>query len=121
MWRLFLAAHRASSSKWMASGRGKANPSTPRRRNRESRSTKSVFSRTNMMPFPCFALAAIGAFLLAFLAHRFLLALNVVDRPNDRSSHAKPTVRGGGIAILVVIVIGASFLLASGKAGHSFL
>ena len=29
---------------------------------------------------------------------------NAWDRPNDRSSHEEPTLRGGGIASLIVIV-----------------
>lgn len=37
---------------------------------------------------------------------RYALARNVVDLPNERSSHALPTPRGGGVAIV------ASFLMA---------
>lgn len=45
------------------------------------------------------------AFLLTFLVRRVALAKGMLDHPNARSSHSRPTPRGGGIAI----VIGASF------------
>lgn len=56
-------------------------------------------------------LGALGvtAFLLAWLLtaalRRYALAHQVIDMPNERSSHTMPTPRGGGVAIV------ASFLL----------
>ena len=38
---------------------------------------------------------------LAFLRHR-----NILDHPNERSSHSRPTPRGGGLAVTPVILIG---------------
>jgi UDP-N-acetylmuramyl pentapeptide phosphotransferase/UDP-N-acetylglucosamine-1-phosphate transferase len=46
--------------------------------------------------------AAVVCYLLCFLLYRALLRANVVDRPTARSSHTSVTVRGGGIAIVVV-------------------
>ena len=37
---------------------------------------------------------------------RIALRRNVIDVPNDRSSHVTPTPRGGGIAIVAVLVAG---------------
>lgn len=31
---------------------------------------------------------------------------DVVDRPNERSSHTRPTPRGGGLAIVVTVLVG---------------
>lgn len=57
-----------------------------------------------------FALALLGLSVagLTWLATRFVLALLVrraiLDRPNERSSHDAPTPRGGGIAVVAVLV-----------------
>ena len=42
--------------------------------------------------------AAVGA------VRRLLLRCQILDRPNDRSSHNTPTPRGGGIGMLVVLL-----------------
>ena len=42
---------------------------------------------------------------LTALIRRYALSTNLLDRPNERSSHTVPTPRGGGVAIV------ASFLL----------
>jgi UDP-N-acetylmuramyl pentapeptide phosphotransferase/UDP-N-acetylglucosamine-1-phosphate transferase len=44
--------------------------------------------------------ASVAAFFLAFFVRIALLRFNIIDRPNSRSSHSIPTVRGGGLAIL---------------------
>lgn len=48
--------------------------------------------------------AAVLSYLLGWLVYRLLIRWGVVDRPNTRSSHSSPTARGGGIAILVVLL-----------------
>jgi len=45
------------------------------------------------------------------LVRRMLLHRDVLDRPNERSSHARPVPRGGGIAVIGV-VLGAWLALA---------
>jgi Fuc2NAc and GlcNAc transferase len=56
-----------------------------------------------------FVLILLGGLTLSWtltaLARRYALATQLIDRPNERSSHSVPTPRGGGIAIVV------SFLL----------
>jgi UDP-N-acetylmuramyl pentapeptide phosphotransferase/UDP-N-acetylglucosamine-1-phosphate transferase len=56
--------------------------------------------------------AAIATWLLIFPVRWVLRRLGVIDRPNERSSHVKPTVRGGGLAI--VIAIGVSVIVRVG-------
>ncbi|GAB4193411.1 MAG: glycosyltransferase family 4 protein [Thalassobaculales bacterium] len=62
-----------------------------------------------MAPPEVLALAA-AAGLAAFLGARALAAAlprwNVLDRPNARSSHVRPTPRGGGIAVIAAIAAG---------------
>lgn len=41
---------------------------------------------------------------LTWLLQRWLLQRQILDRPNERSSHKAPTPRGGGIAVLVVLL-----------------
>lgn len=52
--------------------------------------------------------AAAGSFLLGFIVHRGLHRWNVVDQPKVRSSHTQPTVRGGGVAILMAWAVGVT-------------
>jgi UDP-N-acetylmuramyl pentapeptide phosphotransferase/UDP-N-acetylglucosamine-1-phosphate transferase len=65
------------------------------------------------------AVITLVACLATLLATRMLIpvlqALAVVDHPNERSSHAAPTPRGGGIA-LVAIVVSAWLAIALGLA-----
>jgi UDP-N-acetylmuramyl pentapeptide phosphotransferase/UDP-N-acetylglucosamine-1-phosphate transferase len=59
-----------------------------------------------------------GTAFASFAASGFILAVlkrqGIVDTPNERSSHATPTPRGGGIAVILVIL--AAFGLSIGNA-----
>lgn len=63
-------------------------------------------------------LTSVGAFvasgLLTRAARRFALARGVLDVPNARSSHERPTPRGGGIAIVLATVSALGVLAAVG-------
>ena len=56
--------------------------------------------------FLCFFLSGLAAWLIAKYGHRF----NLLDKPNDRSSHSHVIPKGGGIGILTGFVTGAIFL-----------
>ncbi len=51
----------------------------------------------------CVVIAGIGTRLLA----RVLVRRGVLDRPNERSSHDQPKPRGGGIALILAVFVGA--------------
>lgn len=52
-------------------------------------------------------LAAAGAAVIAVeIVRRLALRQNVLDLPNERSSHDTPTPRGGGIAVVAILMIG---------------
>jgi len=51
---------------------------------------------------------------LAGLVRRYALARSLLDMPNERSSHSVPTPRGGGLAIVVVVLIGLVSLAMTG-------
>ncbi|RMH41568.1 MAG: hypothetical protein D6694_08705 [Gammaproteobacteria bacterium] len=59
-----------------------------------------------MTPFFTFALAGL---LTAWLAGRFTPIL-IQDTPNERSLHARPTPRTGGVAILLAVTVGVWML-----------
>lgn len=60
-------------------------------------------------------LLALTAFLAAALltagVRRLVLARGLVDVPNERSSHHRPTARGGGVAIVAVVLAGVCWVL----------
>jgi UDP-N-acetylmuramyl pentapeptide phosphotransferase/UDP-N-acetylglucosamine-1-phosphate transferase len=73
----------------------------------------------SVVPLPALLVAvAVGSGLVACLGTRALIPLlrraRVLDRPNARSSHAVPTPRGGGIAVVAAILAAWLTLLAQG-------
>lgn len=57
-----------------------------------------------------FAVTALAVRLvLAFLRHR-----QILDHPNERSSHSRPTPRGGGLAVTPVVLLGWLLLGTTG-------
>jgi UDP-N-acetylmuramyl pentapeptide phosphotransferase/UDP-N-acetylglucosamine-1-phosphate transferase len=71
------------------------------------------------------AATSAGAGLIACLGTRALIPLlrraAVLDRPNVRSSHAAPTPRGGGIAVVGAILLAWLGLIAAGLTAASLL
>jgi len=61
---------------------------------------------STMMPLGLLFLAFFISYLGTFVVRRWALRSGVVDIPNERSSHNRPTPRGGGMAIV------ASFFVA---------
>ncbi len=64
----------------------------------------------------CLALAALGT----ALARRYALRRRLIDQPGERRSHAVATPRGGGIAIVLVMLV-TLLLAASFDSFHSRL
>lgn len=63
--------------------------------------------------------AAIAALLTAW-ARQYALKNALLDIPNERSSHQVPTVRGGGISIVVCALLGALLLWLGGAISTEF-
>jgi Fuc2NAc and GlcNAc transferase len=57
-----------------------------------------------------FFIIALAAFLLTGLIRYYALTRNVLDIPNQRSSHTVPTPRGGGLAIVLAFVFAVVWL-----------
>ncbi len=62
-------------------------------------------------------LAAVVSAVLTYLIARAATAVGVLDRPNARSSHSRPTPRGGGLAIVAVLLLAIAVLAIRGVAG----
>ena len=59
-------------------------------------------------------IVAVCSILLTGLVRRYALARSLVDHPNARTSHATPTPRGGGVAIVVTYCAAIAWLTAAG-------
>lgn len=55
-------------------------------------------------------LIIIFSFVLTELIRCYTLNKNLIDMPNDRSSHTIPTPRGGGLSIVVIFLVVISFV-----------
>lgn len=64
--------------------------------------------------------AAIVSLLFPFLLRPLLIRMAIFDVPNHRSSHTKPTLRGGGISALAGIVLGGACLLTVSPVEREF-
>ncbi|MHA1536663.1 MAG: MraY family glycosyltransferase [Alphaproteobacteria bacterium] len=51
---------------------------------------------------------ALAAFALTWIILRMLRRRQILDHPNERSSHENPTPRGGGIAVISVVLAAAA-------------
>jgi len=50
------------------------------------------------------------AFVLTYCMRLYALKTNIIDNPNERSSHSVPTPRGGGIAVVLSYLLGLAIL-----------
>ena len=56
-----------------------------------------------------FSFVVVASFLLTELIRRYTLKKNLIDTPNERSSHSIATPRGGGLSIVVCFLIALCF------------
>lgn len=57
-----------------------------------------------------YLLIVLTSFVLTELIRRYTLNKNLIDIPNDRSSHTIPTPRGGGLSIVVLFLFSITFV-----------
>jgi len=69
--------------------------------------------------FLLFAALAV-AFVATGAVRRHALAANLLDIPNDRSSHTVPTPRGGGLGVVIAFTLLVSWLAWSGNIERHF-
>lgn len=68
-----------------------------------------------------FLAAAVASYVAGWAVLAVLRRWQLVDRPNARSSHAQPTPRGGGVAIMLTFLGGAGWLAFSLVDGNAWL
>ena len=61
------------------------------------------------------SIALVAGLLLSAVVLRYVRDRGVLDVPGERSSHAVPTPRGGGLAIVAVVLGGVAVFLAAGR------
>ena len=66
-----------------------------------------------------FIVITCSALTLSVVVARYIITLNIIDHPNHRSSHALPTPRCGGIAIICAYLMSCSLLFMVDS--HMFL
>ena len=66
-------------------------------------------------------LSGVLSFFLGFPLRRYLVAQAVIDQPNSRSSHSIPTVRGGGLSIVSILMVSLLVVVAKQREGLPFV
>ena len=51
------------------------------------------------------------AFAMTYFMRAYALKKNIIDNPNERSSHSVPTPRGGGVAVLCSYLLALAVLI----------
>ncbi|MBU0376321.1 glycosyl transferase, partial [Acinetobacter baumannii] len=51
------------------------------------------------------------SFVLTYLMRMYALKKNIIDSPNERSSHTMPTPRGGGVAVVISYLLSLAGLI----------
>ncbi len=64
---------------------------------------------------------AVAAFLMTAWLRRYALAKSLLDIPNGRSSHAMPTPRGGGLAVVIGFLLALPVLQGFGGGSNELL
>lgn len=54
------------------------------------------------------------SFVLTYLMRMYALKKNIIDSPNERSSHTMPTPRGGGVAVVISYLLSLAGLIYLG-------
>lgn len=70
-----------------------------------------------MIPFVLFLTVLAISALFTGLIHFYAIKYNVLDIPNNRSSHSTPTPRGGGLAIVLGFYLALLYLYFNGQVG----
>src|SRR5690242_15327109 len=61
------------------------------------------------------AVAFVAAAVLTGIVREYAIRARLLDHPNERSSHTRPTPRGGGAAIVLAFTGAAAVLAFSGE------
>lgn len=68
-----------------------------------------------------FALLTILSALGVWIIRQYAERRRIMDHPNERSSHSAPTPRGGGVAIVIVVLVAGIFAAFDSNLIHSLI
>lgn len=70
-------------------------------------------SRENFVWLLYSAIGFLASTVFTLIVYRIAPSIRLIDMPNDRSSHAMPTPRGGGVGIWVIAVVAVGIMTKS--------
>ena len=68
-----------------------------------------------------FILLAILSYFFVYLIRRYTKRRQIIDHPNERSSHATPTPRGGGLAIVLLVIGTGLWVIEDAELSHALV
>ncbi|HNN14981.1 MAG TPA: hypothetical protein PKL78_15570, partial [Anaerolineales bacterium] len=68
-----------------------------------------------------FALLTILSALGVWIIRQYAERRRIIDHPNERSSHSAPTPRGGGMAIVIVVLVAGCIAAFNSNLTHSLI
>jgi len=71
--------------------------------------------------FLIFILLAILSYFGVYLIRRYAERRQIIDRPNERSSHSTPTPRGGGLAIVILVIGTGVWAVKEAELSHALV
>jgi len=74
-----------------------------------------------MSPVIAFIIIAILSYFGIYMIRRLAIYRQILDHPNERSSHSVPTPRGGGGAIVILVLLTALFSLKLINLNHGLI
>ncbi|HZM25656.1 MAG TPA: hypothetical protein VFC02_28155, partial [Anaerolineales bacterium] len=74
-----------------------------------------------MTQFLIFILPAILSYFGVYLIRRYAERRQIIDRPNERSSHSTPTPRGGGLAIVILVIGTGVWAVKEAELSHALV
>lgn len=57
----------------------------------------------------------VASFVMTWAMIRYAVARQLIDVPNERSSHSTPTPRGGGVSVVAIVLIALMHLFSKGQ------
>ena len=65
-----------------------------------------------------FLLITVISYFLVYLIRRYAEHRRIIDHPNERSSHSIPTLRGGGLAIVILVTVTGLWFMREAQLSH---
>jgi len=72
-------------------------------------------------PLLIFILLTVLSYLGVHLIRRYAERRQIIDHPNERSSHVSPTPRGGGLAIVILVIGTAVWVMKEAQWSHALV